>query len=204
MGRSGVSVSVGINVAVGGRGVSVSVGTGVGVIGVSVAVGEGFVAVNVGRGVLVLVGGDVDVHTGVAVAGLRSRVDVKVKKTVIGVKVEVGNGGRVKVKAAVAVIVTDGVAVNPVTGMSTMGEGMYSPIISMASAAAVLFILTYERSSVLRNWISSAVGGLGSRPAMMKIIQTMPKQKNSAKKACTGTANCLNLTGRALLSERYS
>jgi hypothetical protein len=52
----------------------------------------------------------------------------------------------------VALIEAVGVDVAPVTGTGrTMGEGMYSPIISRARAAAVLFMLAKDRSSVLRN-----------------------------------------------------
>jgi len=64
----------------------------------------------------------------------------------------------------------------------------------MANAAAVLFILAKEVSSVLRKLISIAVGGFGSRPAMIKIIHAMPPHKNRAAKACNGTATSLSFT----------
>ena len=78
----------------------------------------------------------------------------------------------------------------PVTGM-TMGLGIISATISKARAAAVLFMLAKDWSSVLRDCRSRAVGGAGLNPATTKTIQTMPRQIPSAASACRGMANCL-------------
>jgi hypothetical protein len=78
----------------------------------------------------------------------------------------------------------------PVTGM-TMGLGIISATISKARAAAVLFMLAKDWSSVLRDCRSRAVGGAALNPATTKTIQTMPRQIPSAVRACRGMANCL-------------
>ena len=79
----------------------------------------------------------------------------------------------------------------PVTGM-TMGLGIMSETISNARAAAVLFMLAKDKfSSVLRDWMSSTVGGAGLKLATTKIIQNIPRQIPSAENACSGMANFL-------------
>jgi hypothetical protein len=67
-------------------------------------------------------------------------------------------------------------------GGRTIAVGTNSETIWAARAAAVLFILANDMSSVLRIWISSMVGGFGLKPASTKIIHPMPVQMNNAKK----------------------
>jgi hypothetical protein len=79
----------------------------------------------------------------------------------------------------------------PVTGIKT-GPAVFAArleTICLAKATAVLFISPTDRSCVLRAWISSLEGGVGSKPASTKIIQAMPEQMTSAARACRGTAN---------------
>lgn len=161
----GTSVGVG-SVAVGCVGSPVSDGTGVSGVAVgcsSVAVGSGGVGVaeRVGLGVRVrlavwvglIVGGMVvgggTVQVAVGPSERRTRVAVEVQADN---KVEVGvsDGGGVYAARNVAVEGAVGVVVAPVTGRR-IGVGMYSAIISNARAAAVLFMLAYEPSWVLRS-----------------------------------------------------
>lgn len=167
-GRPGVLLSSGVEEGSGGSGVLVGSSVFVGVgsrVSVGSVVGEG----SVGVGVLVAI--RVDVGLGVDV-GLSVDVGIGVK---VGTGVEVGAGpsgrdSRVAVglnrkpssengvdvfwtvDTARSVTATVGVGLDPslpVTGI-TIGLGIISPMILAARATAVLFILPYDRSWVLR------------------------------------------------------
>lgn len=140
-----------------GVGSGVSVGTvGVGTVGVGVldgrvvGVNEG-TRVNVGLGVEVGLG--VNVGTGVEVGAGPSGRDSRVA---VGLKRKPNNENGVDVvwtvDTARSVTAMVGVGLEPslpVTGI-TIGLGIISPIILAARATAVLFILPYDRSWVLR------------------------------------------------------
>ncbi len=99
-----------------------------------------------------------------------------------------------KGKTAFSVIITTGSGVGvsrPVTGRSRgpVGLGTSPASICLASATAVLFISTKERSWVLRACKSMAVGGAGFMPASKNTIHAMPVQSTSAAKPCRGAEN---------------
>ncbi|HEX5840340.1 MAG TPA: hypothetical protein VFY26_21050 [Anaerolineales bacterium] len=155
VGVSGVFDSVGSGV----NGVAVGSGASVGTVGVgtvSVGVLDG-IRVDVGLGVevglSVEVGIGVNVGTGVEVgagpSGRDSRVAVGLNR-----KPNNDNGVGVvwTVDTARSVTATIGVGLDPslpVTGI-TIGLGIISPMILAARATAVLFMLPYDRSWVLR------------------------------------------------------
>ena len=184
-------------------------------VGVGTGVSVGWVSVGIGVLVLVTVGTRVGVRVGIRVGvlvGVRVRVGISVAVNVggelRGSRVWVGGNKNEYKENGVAVPededeettrrVTTSVGVGtgpgvefPVTGM-TMGLGANSTTIWSARAAAVLFILAKDSSSVLRDRRSSALGGAGLKLAMIKIIQNIPPQIPSAAKACNGKANFLN------------
>lgn len=157
VGGTSVEVAVGSDVSVGGSvvggsGVSVGCGVCVGTVGVGVLDGGRVVGVN--EGVRVVASGlGVNVGTGVEVGAGPSGRDSRVA---VGLKRKPNNENGVDVvwtvDTARSVTAMVGVGLEPslpVTGI-TIGLGIISPIILAARATAVLFILPYDRSWVLR------------------------------------------------------
>jgi hypothetical protein len=203
VGDSLVGGSVGVAGSVGGG----SVGVGSSVAGTSVGVG-GSVGTGVSVGRTVEVGAAVDVSVGcgvevggcdVAVAADRAGTseDLAVIEADVTVGVWVGNTTNVE-NTAGDVWVGWRVAVGPVTG-TRICVGPNSNA-STVMAAAVRITST-SASCVSSIWTSAAVGGLGSKKAIVYTIHPSPIHTNNASSACKGTINSRVLMWSRILSK---